>query len=189
MSVVSNLKSYSKELELIDRFSKLQSSNIPLKKNPLYNFIRQFSLTLNSNSKISKIFDILENEDKNLVQASSVGNYIADNIREKDIDQAIAILNIIKSVTNAMSTTEISYGSPYGFIYTRQEFAKRNKIESEVGLLQTITSDIATLMGSDLDRLLNKLNFIKGLAENNSGKIILEQEIIRKSMDEIFLDN
>ena len=25
-----------------------------------------------------------------------------------------------------MATTEITYGDPYGFIYTRQEFAKRN---------------------------------------------------------------
>lgn len=187
--VLISLKDYKKEIELINRFESLSSSDVTLKKNPLYNFIREFSLSLNSNSKTAKVIDILEREDKNLSQASSVNNFISDNIREKDIMQTIAVLKIVKVVVNAMSTTEISYGNPVGFIKLRQDFAKRNKVDSDIANLKTISSDIANLMSNDVDRLINKLEFIKQLSENNSGRLIIEQEIIRKSMDEIFLEN
>ena len=143
---------------------------------------------MNSNSKISKIIDILENEERNLNQSSSVNNFISDNIREKDINQALNVLKIIKTVINAMSTTQVSYGDPYGFIYTRQEFAKRNGVDSEIKNLKTLTSDIANLTSSDIDRLINKLDFYKQLAENNSGRMIVEQETIRSAMNEIFVD-
>jgi len=182
------LKTYSKELELINHFNTLQETAI-LKKNSLYNFIREFSLTLNSTSKVGKIFEIFEKEERNLIQASSVNNYIADNIRDQDITQALNILNMIKSVVHAMSTTEVSYGNPTGFIYLRQEFAKRNNVDSDIAKLKTISSDIARLMENDIDRLSNKLEFLKQLTDNNSGRLIVEDTIIRNSMDDIFLQN
>lgn len=131
--------------------------------------------------------DILENETRSLKQTPVINNFIADNIREKDIDQALNTLKIIKTVINAMSTTQVSYGDPYGFIYTRQEFAKRNKVDSEINDLKTISSDLANLTSSDVDRLINKLEFYKQLSENNSGRMVVEQSIISKAMNEIFV--
>ena len=187
-NIQANLKNYTKELEQIKRFEEL-SKKVTLKKNTLYDFIRNFSLTLNSNTKVSKILDILENEDKNLMQSSSVNNYITDGSREQDVIQVLGVLNIVKSVVNAMSTTEINYSDPIGFIYSRKEFAKRNGIDSEVKNLETINSDIASLMNNDLDKMINRISFLKQLAENNSGRSVVEHEIIRKSMNQIFLDN
>lgn len=191
--VLANLKtkvnsalSSNKELE---RFDQLVAKKVPFKKNTLYNLLREFSVTLNTSSKISTIFDILENEERNLLQASSVSNFISDNIRNADIDQAIQILKLFKSTVAAMSVNEITYGDITGFVNTRQEFAKRNGVESEVGNLVNVTSDLGALANNDLERLINKLEFIKNLSEYNSGKTIQEQNIIGNKMTNIWIDN
>ena len=181
-NILYKSKLYKDQLELIDRFNKLVANGLVLKKNPLYNFIRNFSLSLNSNSKTSKIIDIIEKEENGLLQASSVTNFISDGIRDTDVKQALTTLKIIKTVINAMSTTQISYSDPTGFIYTRQQFVERNKIDSDVKNLKTITSDLATLMSNDVDLMISKLEFLKNISDNNSGRSVVEQETIRKSM-------
>lgn len=180
---------YKDQLELINRFNKLVANGLVLKKNPLYNFIRNFSLSLNSNSKTSKIIDIIEKEENGLLQASSVSNYTYDGIRDTDIKQALTTLQIIKAVINAMSTTQISYSDPTGFIYTRQQFAKRNKIDSDINNLKTITSDLAAIMSNDIDLMISKLGFLKTISDNNSGRSVVEQETIRKSMTGVWLEH
>ena len=181
---------YQSNLKRINDFIALESSGLTLKSNTLYDFIRKFELSLNSNPKsnVNKIFDILKREDTAIKAASSITNYTSDNIREQDIKQAMNTLEMIKSVVNAMSTTEVNYGDPYGFITSRQAFVKRNNIESDVSNLFTITSDVATLMEKDIDRLITKLGFVKELAQYNSVKIANEEEAIRFKMTSILLD-
>ena len=184
-NVSQNMSNYEKLLN----FEKLANSGIKLKTNQLYNFLRNFGLSLNSNSngKVAKIFEILEHEETALKASSSIANFISDGIRDSDLLQAIDTLKIVQAVINAMSTTEVDFGDPYGFIMSRQTFAKRNGIDDEVSLLKVISSSNATLMSNDIQKLITKLQFIYDLAENNAGKMINEQESIRKSMDSILL--
>lgn len=189
VNINTSIKNNKYALDRINEFRELESKGLTLKSNPLYDFIRKFTLSLTSdpNSKINKIFNILEREERALKAASSITNYVSDGIREKDINQAINTLKMFEAVIKAMSTTQVGYDNPVGFIAVRQEFAKRNKIEDDVTGLVTISSDLATLMLQDIQALEAKLQFVKDLAGYNSGKMINEQETIRAKMSEILL--
>lgn len=189
-----SLESFNLNKPMVDRINKfleMQSKGIILKSNSLYDFIRKFELTLDSNpnSKVNKIFDILEREETNLQSASNITNYLSDNIREQDINQAINHLGIVKAVIKAMSTTTVNFGDPYGFIQSRKNYAEKYNQEDDVLNLKTITSDVATLMAQDVDVLITKLRFLKDLAAFNAGKMINEQELIRTKVENILLDN
>ena len=178
------------DLKQLNKFYEIADKSLDLIENELYNFLGGFSLSLedNSKSRTATVFDILRQEEQSLVASSSISNYLSEGIKNKDIQQAINTLKLAKSVVNAMSTTELSYGDPIGFIASRQAFVKKNKIESETGSLKTITSDTATLMNKDLDRLINKLEFILNISKNNSSKMFNEQEAVRKMMTSTYLD-
>ena len=182
-----------KQTDLMNRindFAELEKNGLKLKSNSLYDFIRQFVLTLNSNpkNKVNKIFDILEREETSMKAASNITNYVSDNIREQDLKQAINVLEMIQVVIKSMSTTEVNYADPYGFIASRQNFAKKNGLEDDVVNLVTITSDVASLAMQDIEALKTKLGFVKSLAAFNTGKMMNEQELIRTQMDQLFLD-
>lgn len=178
-------------LDRLNKFNELTQKGLSLKSNALYDFIRKFFLTLNSNpkSKVNTIIDILEREETTLKSASNITNYTSDGVREQDLNQAIDQLEMIKSVVYAMSTTEVDFEDPIGFIAARQKYAKDNKLEDEVLNLKTITSDTASLMIQDLDALQTKLQFLKDLTKFNAGKMMNEQEIIRGRVEGILLDN
>lgn len=185
------LASQKKNIERIDKFFNLVSKGLNLKSNTLYDFIRKFELTLDSNpnSKINKILELIEREETNLKSSSNITNFASDNIREQDLNQAINHLEMMKAVVKAMSTTEVNFGDPYGFIQSRINYAKKYNQEDDVLKLKTITSDVANLMVQDLDALITKMRFLKDLALFNAGKVMNEQEDIRVKVDEILLAN
>jgi hypothetical protein len=146
-------------------------------------------LDSNPASKVNKIFEILEREETILKSSSNITNYLSDNIREQDLNQALSHLAMMKAVVKAMATTEVSFGDPYGYIQSRQNYAKKYNQEDDVLNLQTITSDVASLIANDIDVLHTKISFLKELAGFNAGKMMNEQEIIRSRVDEILLAN
>jgi hypothetical protein len=183
---------FNKEsIDRVNDFIELSTKGLNLKANTIYDFIRKFELSLDSNpeSVISKIFDILEREEVNLKSSSNVANFMADNIREQDINQAINYLRMMQSVVNAMSTTQTSYGDPYGMIQSRINYAKKYDTSNDVTKLKTITSDVASLIDQDLELIVTKLTFMKELAGYNSGRMLNEQELIRTKVDDILLSN
>ena len=161
-----------------------------MKSNSLYDFIRNFTLTLNSNPNngVSKVFDILQKEENLLRSASKVSDYSSSNVRESDVNQALDVLGMIKSVVYAMSTTETDYSDPIGFIAARQDYASKYDTKSDVLGLKTISSDVAALMAQDIELLESKLKFLKELGMFNSSKPSRDQEIIRVNVQEILLD-
>ncbi|MGV8961983.1 MAG: hypothetical protein ACOH2V_01200 [Candidatus Saccharimonadaceae bacterium] len=171
-----------KSQEFIDDPSKFVSNSI-------YDFIKDFDVSLNDNEKQrkEKLFDILKREEYALSKTSDISNYLSDGVNVNDIQQAVNTLKLMKTVVSGMSTTVVSMEDPVGFIATRQQFAKANKTGSKVLGLKTITSDMATMMISDLDRIINKLGFLKILLLNNSGKIFVEQETIRRETNTLLL--
>ena len=179
------------DIKRLNKFTDLATKGLKLKSNALYDFIRNFTLTLNSNpnNKTAKIFEILSNEETILRSTSNITNYTSDGIREQDLQQAIDQLEMIKAVVYAMSTTTVDFEDPVGFIASRQKYAQDNKLEDDVLKLKTITSDVATLMVQDLDAVIAKLQFLQDLSKFNAGKMMNEQEIIRGRVEEILLDN
>lgn len=170
---------------IIEKFLNFEQNKGVMKSNPLYDFIRNFSLTLNSNpeNKVNKIFDILENEERMFRASSGASNFISDDIRESDINQAINTLEMISAVVNAMSTTSYYDGDLTGFIAMRQQYAKNAGIDDDVLKLQLLNSDQAGTMIGDLNKIIVKLQFMKDLSLVNSVKMAAEHEIIRNNMN------
>jgi len=191
LDLLNLVKLEKKNIDKINKFFELVKKGLNLKSNSLYDFIRNFELTLDSNpeSKINKIFELLKREETNLKASSNVTNFTSDNIREQDLNQAVNHLEMMKAVIYAMSTTTVDFGDPYGYIQSRINYAKKYNQEDDVINLKTITSDVATLMIKDLDLLITKINFLKDLASFNAGKMFNEQEIIRIKVNEILLAN
>ena len=188
---LTRYKNKQNDIKRLNQFTDLATKGLKLKSNALYDFIRNFTLTLNSNpnNKTAKIFEILSNEETILRSTSNITNYTSDGIREQDLQQAIDQLEMIKAVVYAMSTTTVDFEDPIGFIASRQKYAQDNKLEDDVLKLKTITSDVASLMVQDLDAVIAKLQFLQDLSKFNAGKMMNEQEIIRGRVEEILLDN
>lgn len=175
----------------VNKFIELQGKLTGLKSNSIYDFIRKFTLTLNSNpnNKVTKLIDILKREELTLKSNSTISNYLSDGIREADVNQAIDNLEMIKAVVNAMATTTVDYEDPIGFISARQKYAEKYKLDDDVTKLKTISSDVAAMMVQDIDAIINKLSFLKDLTKFNAGKRMAEEEIIRGRVEEILLSN
>lgn len=176
-------------VDQVNMFLEMKQKGITGIDNSLYKFLENFGLSLypKTNKNAPSVFDILEREDKSLMSASDINNYLTEGIKLKDIQDGINLIKLVKSATKAMSTTQVSFEEPYGFIASRQAFVKKNNIESEAGKLKVISSDIATLMVKDLDRLQTKLQFYLDLARGNYAKVMNEQELIRTKMTDIFM--
>lgn len=157
--------------------------------NSIYDFIKEFSVSLNndSNPQTIKLFDILKNEEYSLYKSSDASTYLSDGVNIGIIQQALNELSMLKSVVNGVSTTTIDINNPHGFIALRQQFAKTNDTKSDVLKLKTINSDTATLINNDIERLENKLGFLKVLLLGNSGKIFEEQEQIRVKTNDLII--
>lgn len=183
-------KNSIRDLKQLNKLYELQAKGLDLVENELYNFLEEFQLSLedNSKSRTSTILQLLKQEEQSLISSSSISNYLAEGIKNRDLQQAINTLKLLKSVVNSMSTTELSYGDPIGFIASRQNFVKRNKITSDTISLKTISSDTATLMNKDLDRYINKLEFILNISKSNSSKMFNEQEAVREIMTKTNLE-
>lgn len=158
--------------------------------NTLYDFLDNFVLHLYKKKSENKntVFSILKREELNLLAASDITSYWSEGIDDKSIKQAINTIDLIKSVVLGMSTTTIDMEEPYGLIASRKSFAEKHGLESDIKKLKTLKSDEATLMMQDLNRIKSKLQFLVALSENNSGKIYMEQELIRTEVTKLLLD-
>lgn len=176
---ISDLKELQEVIEKEDEFIS----------NSIYDFLQNFELTLNDKEKLRKksIFSILKSEEYKLLTVSDITNYIQENIEEVDLVQAINTIKLLKSLINSLKTTTID--DTYGFVEYRKKFAEKNKLDSDVLKINTISSDIAELSTLDLTRIQNKLEFLIQLSKNNSGKIFKEQEEIRLRTNELLLNN
>ena len=181
----NNDKTLNKLVEL----KEIISNSDNFISNTIYDFLENFELSLEGNESIDKntVFSVLKQEELSLFNSSDITNYIAEGLRDQHIQQAINTLKMAKSVVFGMQTTSIDLGDPYGFIASRQSFVKNNKLDSDIKSLKTISSDSATVMLSDLQRIESKLTFLKELAKDNSGKIFVEQEITRSRVNELSL--
>lgn len=193
MTIIPKIVAFQTEnkqkVHIIAKSTEILSDPSKFISNSIYDFIKEFDVSLNdaSKSRQEKLFDILKNEEYSLSKVADITNYLSDGVNVADIKQAMDTLELIKAAVSAMSTTQISTEDPLGFIATRQQFAKANKTGSDVANLKTITSNMASLMLQDLDRLSNKLGFLRNLLLSNSGKIYEEQETIRKKTTTLLL--
>lgn len=190
ISILSDLSYPPKESEQLNKFIEIKKKGLPYIENSLYGFLEKIRLSLygDTNPKDKSVIDILEAEDRSIFQQSDLNNYTIEGIKERDIVRAINTLKIVRSSIYAMSTTKVSMEDPYGFIASRQNFLKKNGIKSDVLNLKTVTSDIASLMDNDLNRIQTKLQFYLDLSKSNSARIFNEYEITREKTGKILLN-
>ncbi|MDA3856250.1 MAG: hypothetical protein PF569_08385 [Candidatus Woesearchaeota archaeon] len=168
----------------------LELTNNSFIPNTIYDYLQQYEIYLNDNKPRKKsIFQILKEEELSLFQASDITNYLSEGIRNSDMQSAINMLKMFRGTVEAAKTSELSVDNPYGFITTRQNFAKRNGLKSDILDLKTFPSDIAELASKDLERIENKLLFLKELSKQNSAKSFIEQEIIRENINKILVEH
>jgi hypothetical protein len=96
---------------------------------------------------------------------------------------------MLESIVRGASSTQLTYADPIGFIAARQSFAARNKIESDVKDLVSITSDQAALIIKELERVRIKLQFLKDLSKYNSGLLAKEQILIKTKFNKLLINN
>ena len=171
-----------------DRFNKYLSDNEKFISNPLYDFLRNYFLSLNSGQKALTILDILQRENTSYNASSGASDYISDNVREKDVKQAIEMLELLK--VNIMSASQSEFnGETLGFVKMRQNFANKNGLKDDVLNLNTISAEEGYTMMKDLDRIITKLEFLSGLTTFNQRRQDTEQKEIGTKLDKVLLDN
>lgn len=190
LAKLENFKKSNKyDIDLLKKINEVFENSDTFISNSIYDFLKEFSVSLNmDNKQVDTVMGILKKEEFTLGKASDVSSYLSDGINAKNIKQAQDLLSMFSAVVSAMSTTEISESDPTGFIATRQLFAKNNKIKSEVLNLKTIDSTTAKLIMQNIDRINNKLGFLKILLEGNSGKLYKEEEDIRVKTNKLLLE-
>ena len=173
-----NLVANKQVVQSLQNFQKLNKDNMVA--NPIYDMLRSFNMQMDSNpkSKVNTVFEIAAKEEKAYRASSGADAFITDNIRVRDLQQAINTIDMFNTVVNAMSTTQ-RFGDDFnGFLAMRQDFAKKYNIKDPVTDLKTINSDQAAVMSLDLQRLKTRLEFIKTLSEDNQKKKGEEQKAI-----------
>ena len=171
-----------------DKFNKYLSDDEKFISNPLYDFLKNYFLSLNSGQKALTILDILQREITSYNASSGASDYISDNIREKDVKQAIEMLELLKVNIMSASQTEFN-GETLGFLKMRQNFAIKNGLKDDVLDLNTISAEEGYTMIKDLDRIITKLEFLLGLTTFNQKRQSTEQKEIGIKFDKVLLDN
>lgn len=188
---LSHVKENRILFEPIQKLVDVTTNKTKFKINTLYDFLRnKFDIYLDRNTKMSvmKVMSLLEDEELKLRLGPSVESYFYSGDTAADIKQAINTFKLLKTVIKGLSTTEVGYGDPYGIIASRQAFAKKHKIDADVLKLQTLPSDIVTLMHQDIDRIITKLEFYLDVAKHNSGLISKEQKIIQENFNKLLIE-
>jgi len=186
-----NSKSKENSFDKIKQIVEIVKDSDKFVSNDIYEYLQNFMISLGgAKNKVHKsVIEVLKREELSLFRASDITNYLSEGIRLSDMDETINALDLLKTVIFAMQTTEISMEDVYGFIQSRKDFAKNNKITSEITKLSTVSSDIAQMMINDLDRLRVKLNFLKELSKSNLSKNYNEQELIRTNLSGIMIES
>lgn len=89
---------------------------------------------------------MLEGEEAKLLESSAVDAYFASGTKIKDLEEGIKSIKMLQGVVMGASSTTLDYGDPIGFLTSRQNFARRNNLESEITELVSISSDSAELI-------------------------------------------
>ena len=144
--------------------AQLRKDVLQLKTSPVYDFLDQLTNTVYG-SKLT-IFDLLRDENRRLENAPSASDYVLDGNKEKEIDQALNIIDMLTAVINASSTTDLDVNNPFGHNATMNYFLETYFPKEE--LYGIIGSDNAAMMYGELSLLARQLSFLKELSRMNA---------------------
>lgn len=179
--IVKALQPLTKTIDKLNKLKEIIDNNDNFISNSIYDFLEKLELHLYKFSPTQKatVFSILKEEELSLLSSSEITNYLTKGIRDQQIKQALNVLKMAESVIVGMSRTEVGLEDPTGFIYSRQQFAKKHNLESEIANLKTVDSATATMILADINRIKIKLGFLTDLSKSNYGMIFNEQETMR----------
>lgn len=144
--------------------AQLRKDVLQIKTSPVYDFLDQLTNTVYG-SKLT-IFDLLRDENRRLENAPSVSDYVLDGNKEKEIDQAFKIIDMLSAVIDASSTTDLDINNPFGHNATMNYFLETYfPKEEKYGIIR---GDIAAIMKEELALITRQLTFLKELSRMNA---------------------
>lgn len=142
---------------------QLRSDVLKLKTSPVYDYLQDFTRTVFGST--SNIIDLIENEKRRFEAAPTVSDYILDGNKEKEIEDAITAINMLKSVIYSSSTADLDIDRPFGHNALMNYFLETYfPKEEKYGVIR---DDVAAMMNIELDKILVQLSFLTDLSIMN----------------------
>lgn len=169
-----------------ESLSKIQEIDKVLDKdrkiNTLYEKLAQFQIMLFGGNQDLSVFSILKDNIDKFNKITMPSEFMRDDLQIAQINKSLDTLNAIDAVGIAMLTTDVGTSNPYGYNILMQTASEK----LGTGLnYEFINKESYSVIKNDLQLIRNKLNFLKGLAENNSGSEIEIQDKIDKAVTSI----
>ena len=177
------------DLSVAKRFLDFVNNDNKLLNNPIYEFLRNFSVTLDPSNRVSTILDILETEEVSFKGSSGASNFSTNGIRSADIETAVNVLGMIRSIIFASTSTEVTMNDIVGFLGTRQDYARKTSSGLDVLDLQTLTTEEAQILVNDINRIVIKLEFLNDLAKLNQTRAATEEAEKGRKVDSFKLND
>lgn len=143
---------------------QLRRDVLQLKTSPVYDFLQQLTNTVYGSK--SDIIALLEEESKRFENAPTISDYVLSGNRDKEIEQALNIIQMFNAIITASSTTDLDINQPFGHNATLNYFLETYFPKEE--LYGIIKDDIAQQMRGELGMLVEQLTFLQELSRMNS---------------------
>ena len=171
----------------------LQSEKILSKKvidSGLMNILNQISFDIYSGGSLqnTNIFNILEGELSALSGLETPEDYIRSKDVISNMKQATSVIQLVKSLNDAMLDSSTDASNPYGFNSSLRQMASKKDSKVSPDSYKVISAQASVLLNKELSTIENKLNFLIELSNSNSSTIAVEQEAIRKNTNDLFLN-
>ena len=160
-------------------FQELKSELGQVQNSPLYDFLQKLSVSINGAN--SSVIDLLQKQELDL-ENGDINDFQIDSVVASEIDSALNLVDIAKSLVNAADTQEFSAFNVYGHNAVINDFSTKMGLPTEYG---TISQENAYFIRQDLQTIVDKLNLIKQISALNEANSFKEQERTGKNTTKI----
>ncbi len=175
--IIKNIPTYS----LFKKVSEKQAL-----KNPLFDALHEIGMKVFDGDDI-KLFDFLAEESK-ILSSANIGDYIRQGFTKEAIDNFISKLEFIQALAVGMEETDLTPEHQIAFNVQMRLWDQKWNSGKNSDKYATIDTQSVLSIRSDLQLLINKLNFIKTLIETNTESKIQENAKTEKNFNNLILD-
>ena len=131
------------------------------------------------------IIDLLE-EESNLLSQSEIENYIKEGYSYDMIKQGIDVLKMAQSINIGMGAKQ-DENTPFGFNASIVNYLKKNKESENIDKYQIITDIQSVQIYSELQNLIDKLEFLLDISNSNVESKDKEHTLTRDKYNDLIL--
>lgn len=138
-----------------------------VKSNPLFEKLRTFGMKV-FDGKDMTIFELLEQESAYMSDLPNIGEYIRQGATKEAIDNFIGKLELLKAVVIGMEQTDIDPEHQIAYNVQLRAWDQKWNDSKNADKYKTISTENVHSINTDIDLLINKLEFVKTLIETNT---------------------